>query len=216
MVTAAELIVLNLTKIGESSVVLHTISREWGRRGFLVNVGKKTSMSLFLPMNVLEAEVIENPKSSLWRATKISAKHPLHGVRASVAKNAMTMFMSEVLYRSVKEGAHEDGLFEWCEKSILTLDALQSDFANYHLRFLLEFAVALGFSPSVEALRPFAGEHLSTLKQFVESPFAESMLIPLTGELRNEIAEILLRYLSYHCESAIDVRSLKVLHELFC
>lgn len=216
MVTAAELVVLNLTKIGESSVVLHTISREWGRRGFLVNVGKKTSMSLFLPMNVLEAEVIENPKSSLWRATKISAKHPLHGVRASVAKNAMTMFMSEVLYRSVKEGAHEDGLFEWCEKSILTLDALQSDFANYHLRFLLEFAVALGFSPSVEALRPFAGEHLSTLKQFVESPFAESMLIPLTGELRNEIAEILLRYLSYHCESAIDVRSLKVLHELFC
>lgn len=215
MVTATEMIVLNLTKIGESSVVLHTISSEWGRRGFLVNVGKKTSMSLFLPMNVLEAEVIENPKSSLWRATKISAKHPLHGVRASVAKNSMTMFMSEVLYRAVREDAHEEGLFEWCEKSILTLDALQSDFANYHLRFLLEFAVALGFSPTVDALRPFAGEHLSTLSQFVESSFAESMLIPLTGELRNEIAEILLRYLSYHCESSIDVRSLKVLRELF-
>lgn len=215
MTTTAELIVLNLTKVGESSVVLHTISREWGRRSFIISVGKKTSMALFLPLNVVEAEVIENPKSTLWRASRVTVKHPLHGIRGNLHKNTMTLFMSEVLYRVVREGAHEDGLFEWCERSILTLDALQADFANYHLRFLLELAIAMGFSPSPEALAPFAGEYLSTLTSFMQAPFAESMLIPLNGGARNAMADILLQYIGHHSECSLNIQSLKVLRELY-
>ena len=42
MTTNTELIVLHTTKFGENSVVLHTLSREYGRRGFLVRgIGKK-------------------------------------------------------------------------------------------------------------------------------------------------------------------------------
>ena len=41
------------------------------------------------------------------------------------------------------------------------------------------------------------------------------MLIPLSGELRNELAEDILRYIEYHSESSVNVNSLKVLRELF-
>ena len=41
------------------------------------------------------------------------------------------------------------------------------------------------------------------------------MLIPLSGADRNKIAEDILRYLEFHTESSINVRSLRVLHELF-
>ena len=123
--------------------------------------------------------------------------------------------MSEVLYRTVREGAREEGLFEWCERSVLTLDALQGDFANYHLRFLLELAAALGFSPSWEDLAPFAGEHLANVRELLRADFGASLLVPLSGEVRNEIAELLLRYLSFHSESRIEARSLRVLRELF-
>jgi hypothetical protein len=41
------------------------------------------------------------------------------------------------------------------------------------------------------------------------------MIIPLTGADRKEIAEDLLRYLEFHTESTIAVRSLDVLHEVF-
>lgn len=215
MTQTAELIVLNLTKVGESSVVLHTLSREWGRRSFIISVGKKTSMALFLPLNIIEAEVIENPKSTLWRASKIAVKHPLHGIRGNLHKNTMTLFMSEVLYRVVREGAREDGLFEWCERSILTLDALQSDFANFHIRFLLELAIAMGFSPSADALAPFAGEYIQTLSTFMRAQFAESLLIPLNGESRNAMADILLQYIGHHSECSLNIQSLKVLRELY-
>lgn len=215
MTSSTEIIVLNTTKIGESSIVLHTLSREYGRKGFVVNVSKRTSTSLLLPLNILEAEVLENPRSTLWKAQRLTARYPLAGIRSNLYKNTMTLFMSEVLYRTIKEGANEDGLFDWCARSILTLDAIQSDFSNYHIRFLLELAVALGFSPSAEDLAPFAGEYCQVLSEFVSASFPEAMLLPLTGEKRNSIAEILLRYISHHTESSLNVRSLSVLRELY-
>ena len=216
MTTNTELIVLHTTKFGENSIVLHTLSKEYGRRGFLVRgVGKRSMTSLFLPLTVLEADITESSKSKLFTARNLNAKYPLNGIRGNMFKNSMTLFMSEVLYRVVKEGGNEQGLYEWCEKSIQLLDSIESDFSNFHIRFLLELAIALGFSPEAQDLRPFTGDHYPIVERFIQGSFAESMLIPLSGQVRNEIAEEILRYIEFHSESAVNVNSLKVLRELF-
>ncbi|MBR1706943.1 MAG: recombination protein O N-terminal domain-containing protein [Bacteroidales bacterium] len=215
MTTSIEVIVLNHTKFGENSIVLHTLSQEHGRRGFLVRVGKKTSMALFLPLNILEMDVTENPKSSLWTARNIMAKDSLNGIRGNLHKNTMTLFMSEVLYRTLKDGTNEDGLYEWCVRSILTLNEIQSDFSNFHIRFLLELAGALGFSPTFEDIAPFAGRHLKELRPFLECSFSESMLLPLQGAVRNALCEDLLKYIEYHAETTIAVKSLAILRDLY-
>ena len=218
-----ELIILGSTKIDGHALVLHTLRREYGRRGFVVHVGKTVSPSLLLPLGIVEADVTENPKSSLWNARRLVSAAPMIGIRNNLYKNSMTLFMSEVLFRIVKDGANEEGLYDWCRKSILTLDAMESDFSNYPIRFLLELCTTLGFSPTFEDLLPYIdGDarsgplgHVEALRTFVRAPFSESMLIPLTGADRNKIAEDILRYLEFHTESTINVRSLRVLHELF-
>ena len=216
MVKVTELIVLHTTKFGENSLVVHTLSKEYGRRSFLVRgAGKKTAMTLFQPLSILEADIQESSKSNLYTAKNISLKHHLSGIRGNMFKNSMTMVRSEVLYRTVKDGANEEGLYEWCEKNILLLDAIKSDFSNFHIRFLLEFAIALGFSPETRDLTPFSGTHFPVIERFMKEDFAQSMLIPLSGAVRNEIAEDILRYLEFHTESSINVNSLKVLRELF-
>jgi len=216
MTTNTELIVLHTTKFGENSLVVHTLSRDYGRRSFLIRgVGKKSGMSLFLPLTLLEADVVESSKSTLYTAKNLVARHPLMGIRNSVYKNSITMFMSEVLFRIVREGAYEQGLYEWCEKNILLLDAMQEDFSNFHIRFLPELTIALGFSPEAKNLLPFVGDHYAVVEQFMKLPFADSMLIPLTGPVRNEIAEEILRYIEFHTESAVNINSLKVLRDLF-
>lgn len=212
---SSRLIILNATKVGENSLVIHTLGPVFGRRSFITAVGRKTSMALFLPLNVLDAEVVENPKSDLWRVRNLKALYPLNGIRGNVYKNSMTLFMSEVLYRAVKDGCDEDGLYEWCEKSILTLDSLEGDFANYHLRFLMEFASVLGFSPAVGNLLPFADGCLKEITDLLSADFPRFMLYPLNGEARNAIAASLLKYIGYHAESSMDVRSLSVLRELY-
>jgi DNA repair protein RecO (recombination protein O) len=216
MTINTELIVLHTTKFGENSIVVHTLSKEYGRRSFLIRgVGKKAVMTLMLPLTVLEAEIVQTSKSTLYTARNLTAKYPLMGIRNNIYKNSMTLFMSEVLYRTLKDGANEEGLFEWCERSILLLDAIESDFSNFHLRFLLEFAVALGFSPQARDLMPFVGDHYPLVERLMKEDFADVMLIPMNGLLRNEIAESILRYLKFHTESAINIASLNVLREHF-
>ena len=275
MTASTELIILNTTKFRENQLVLHTLSRVHGRRSFLVRVGKQASMALFLPLNLLEGDVTENPKSTFWTVRNLSALHPLNGIRGNLHKNTMTLFMSEVLFRALREGAVEEGLFDWCRKTILTLDAMESDFSNYPIRFLLELAAALGFSPTFESVAPFVGSgltgriasqvpgsagyvpctashvpgsagcvpgtashvpstasqapgpagnapdapgsfnHLRTLQAFLGATFSESMLIPLSGADRNAIAEELVHYLEFHTELPLNIRSLKVLRELY-
>ena len=215
MIENIEAIVLGYTKFGENSVVVHTLSEEYGRRGFLVRIGKKAGMALLLPLNILEMDVVPNPKSTLWSARNLTARDPLNGIRGNLYKNTMSLFLSEVLLRTVRDGQAEDGLYPWCTRSILTLDTLEADFSNFHIRFLLELAGALGFRPSLEDIAPFAEKHLAQLKPFLTSTFTESMLIPLRGEDRNALCEDLLRYLEYHTESSIRVHSLAVLREVF-
>ena len=215
MTHSVRVIVLSSTKVGEKSLVLHTLSRDWGRRSFITTVGNGRSMAFYLPLSILDAEIVENPKSDLWRLHAVSAAWPLNGIRTSAYKNSMTMFMSEVLFRTLRDGTYEDGLYEWCEKSILTLDALESDFSNYHLRFLLEFCGALGFSPSTEDIAPFAGPRLKDIQALLTLSFADSMVYPLSGDSRSEIADSLVKYLGFHTESRLNIRSLSVLRELF-
>ena len=73
-----EAIVLGYTKFGENSVVVHTLSEAYGRRGFLVRVGRKAGMALLLPLNILEMDIVPNPKSTLWSARNLTAKDPLN------------------------------------------------------------------------------------------------------------------------------------------
>lgn len=215
MKSKAELIILNHTKFGENSIVLHTLSSEYGRRGFLVKVSPKTAMALFLPLNILQAEVTENPKANLWYARNFVSITPLNGIRGNIHKNTMTLFMSEVLYRVVKDQTNEDGLADWLKGQILTLDALQSDFANFHLMFLLNLCAALGFDPDAAGLAPFVDNNLQSVEALLSLPFTEALLLPLTGADRNSIAESILKYIEYHTESAVNVRSLAVLREIY-
>lgn len=215
MTTGTELIVLHTTKFGENSIVVHTLSRDYGRRSFLVRGAGKKVMSLLLPLNILEAEITESTKSTLYTARNLTSRHPLLGIRNNIYKNTMTMFLSEVIYRTIKEGAQEHDLFEWCRGQILLLSAMESDFSNFHIRFLLELSVALGFSPETSDLMPFVEENYTTVSEFMTASFAESMLIPLSGQVRNKICEDVLRYIEYHSESTLTINSLKVLRELF-
>ena len=198
-----ELIVLNTTKTADSSLVIHALSREYGRRSFITGVARRAP-ALYLPLNILEAEVVENRRSELWRLRGAGTVYPLDGLRSSLAKNSICLFMSEVLYRAVREGTEGDGLYDWCRKSILTFDALESEFSNYHLRFLLELAVCLGFSPEAADLRPFIGDCSPQVEALLRLDFASSMLL-----------EGLIRYLGFHLDYPLNIRSLPVLTELF-
>lgn len=215
MAVETELIVLHYTKTGDRSVVVHTLSRDYGRKSFLFkNVGSGSIFSMFQPLSIIECSVRENSLSSLFTAGKPVAVSPLSGIRGNLYKNSISMFLGEVLFRVIKDGTDEPGLFDWCKKSILLLDAMESDYSNFHIRFLLELAVVMGFAPSSEGLAPFAGEDKAVADIFLKESFGNSMLVPMSGNMRSRLAASLLKYIEFHSEISLNVNSLKVLHEL--
>lgn len=212
----SEFILLHTTKYGENSIILHTLSREYGRKGlFIKSMPRRSATSLFFPLSILEADIFETNKSRLFTARNVASRYSLTGIRNSIGKSAITMFVSEVLYRVIKDGMQDAALYDMCVRNILLLDAMESDFSNFHLYFLLEFIISLGFSPELHDLEPFLDERLPLVADFIGKPFSEAMLVPMTGEVRNDIAERLLKYIEYHTESSVKVNSLKVLRELF-
>ena len=218
MTVSTDLIVLHSTKYGENALVVHTLGPVYGRRSFLVRIGGRSapvSPALFLPLNILNGQVTENPRSELWTLRSPMVKHPLSGIRDNLYKNTMTLFLSEVLYRAVRDGAYEAGLYEWCERQVLTLNALEDSFSNFHLLFLLGLSGALGFRPETGDLAPFAGGMQRHIEALLRLPFSEALLYPLTGAERSDLADVFLRYLEFHTESALRVRSLAVLKEIF-
>lgn len=208
------LIVLHYTRYGENAVVLHTLSRTWGRRSFMVRNASR-SIAFFQPLALLDCTVTENPKSQLMGAGNFSNAAPLSGIRNSAGKNAISMFMAEVLLRCLQEGTEENGFFDWCQTEILLLDALKADYSNFHIRFLLDMAAALGFCPSHEDLLPFMEDSAAKMLCFIQNDQACSMLIPMSGKERADLCEHLLKYLQFHLETPVHIRSLAILRELF-
>ena len=235
-----EFILLHSTKYGDNSLVLHTLSREWGRRSlFLRSVSGPSSlsgassgggrrgggsgsrsgvMSLVSPLSILEGEVSVNPvsASSMMTVKGLGAVCPLQSLRTNFSKASISMFISEVLFRTLREGANEEGLYDWCVKKILLLDALEGNFSNFHLLFLLELTVALGFRPAAADLAPFVPETLrSTAEKLMSLPFEEALLVPMKGEDRSALVESILAYIETHLEYPLNIRSTAILRELF-
>ena len=210
-----ELILLASTKVGEKSLVLHCLSREYGRRSFICSIGKSYPMALFLPLNILRCTLHENGKSELWRVSSPQLSFPLNSLRSDIHKNTMSLFLCLVLYRSIREESSESELYDWCLRKILELNALQNDYSSFHLRFLLELCEVLGFKADLEGLSPFAGNHYEDIRALLSLDYSAFLLYPLNGRSRNEIAEILIKYLGYHLEIHLDIRSLRVLRELY-
>lgn len=211
-----EFILLHTTKFGEKSLVLHTLSKEYGKRSlFLRSVPKNNS--IFSPMSVLEGELIEQTKiaSSMPNVSKLSLRYPLISMRNNVYKSCISIFMAEILYRALKESAIEEGLYETCIAKILLLEELEKDFANFPILFMIDTLAAMGYSPRYQDLEFFLlPEQKEIVKNMLSLDFSEAMLVPLNGPGRNAILISLLKYLEINIDQSLNIRSLSILREL--
>ena len=232
-----EFILLHSTKYGDHSLVLHTLSREYGRKSlFLRSVSATSSLAgaaerasrkggtraavtgLVSPLNIIEAEVAASPASSsaMMTVSRLAASYPLNGLRSDIRKASISMFIAEVLFRSLREGANEEGLYDWCVRKILLLDAVGGNFNNFHLLFLLELTAALGFRPESQDIAAFvSAENAALAASLIKLPFEEAMLVPMTGAVRSSLIESFLAYIETHLEYPLNIRSAAVLKDLF-
>lgn len=214
------MILLHTTKYGDSGVILHGYTCEGGRESFLLRgVGKNRTISIgcLHPLSILEANCPSLQKGSLKYIKEFSPKYPLNSIREDHNKSAIVFFVSEVLYKTLREGEADPKMYSFLHNAILTLNELPSNYANFHLWFLAQYASELGYKPKepfFDNFNPFTKGEIELLGKFLNDPFADTMCIPLKGEQRTAFATNLTKYLEYHLGFIFETKSLKILHQL--
>ena len=209
------IIVLHLTKFGETGMVAHTLDARSGRRSFLVRGLKRgNAVALFHPLSLLEAVSVESPKSSLASLREWEPAALLREIRGSRIKGSVAMFISEVLYRSFTDELSDPHFFNWLNDTVLTLESAPGSVANFPLWFLVGYAVQMGFMPdgAIEPPGLFSPEETALFFRILRSSFDEAMAIALSAGRRQDFSRKMLQYLSYHLGIHINARSLDVLH----
>jgi len=150
-------IVLRAVKYGETSLIVTMFTELFGLQSYLVN-GVRTSTkkgsgkaNLFQPTAILDLVVYHNELKHLNRIKEFKWSYLYQHIFSDVPKNAVALFMIELLTKCLKQPEANPELFEFCEDAFIHLDESSgSVMANFPLFFALHLPVFFGFRISDE------------------------------------------------------------------
>jgi DNA repair protein RecO (recombination protein O) len=233
-------IVLHQIKYTDSGIIAQLYTRKFGRQSFMIKGLRKKKSGrhnvFFQPMFILDIELYYKESRGIQTIKEFTVFYSPADIHSNIKKSCVAIFLGEVLTSVLKEESPNEELFNFIEKSIVYFDASREKFANFHLAFLVGLSSYLGFEPGPRShkndlyfdmlngifipLPPlhesYANEEISDiLAAFFSSSYENINNIILTGSLRNEVLEVLVRYYSLHLPGLKEINSLKVLKEVF-
>jgi DNA repair protein RecO (recombination protein O) len=234
-------IVLHVLKYNDSSNIVDMYTEHSGRTSYLVTVprSRKNALKsvLFQPLAMIEFDSDWRPGSSLHRIKEARSYLPYTTIPYDPYKSAIALFLSEFLYRGVREETENVSLFAYLKHSITWLDECQSDFANFHLVFLMRFSRFIGLYPNLDdyaegdyfdllnacfvATKPshhvfYVGpDEAARIKQLMRMNYETMHLFSMNRVERMRCLVILNEYYRLHIPDFPGLKSLSVLQELF-
>jgi len=188
-------IVLKTVKYGETSLIATIYTELFGIQSYLINGVRSSSRkgpgkaNLFQPAAILDLLVYHNDLKNLQRIREFTWSILYKGILSNILKNAVALFMVELLQKTLKQPEPNPELFYFIEDSFLHLDASEGRvLANFPLFFILHLAGFFGFR-----IQDTYGEHNAILDllegQFVPEPPHHQQI--LEGALSYDTAQLL-------------------------
>ncbi len=236
-------IILRSVKYGETSLVVTIFTELFGIQSYLVN-GVRTSTkkgagkaNLFQPSAILDLVVYHNELKNLNRIKEFKWSYLYQHIFSDVRKNAVALFMVELLTKCLKQPETNPDLFHFTEDAFLFLDeAGDTVAANFPLFFVLHLPVFFGFriTDNYSERNPFLDlqEGKFVAQQLTHPHFLEDKQAAVTSQLLKvmqpqELEEIKLNhdfrrnlllvfetYYALHLQDFGILRTLPVLREI--
>lgn len=238
MLSKTNAIVLSKIRYGDHDVIVKCYTKSRGvvsyiLRGVLKSKKSNSKIAYYLPLSQLEIEENFRPKQSLHYITDVKLSVPYQYMHTNILKGAVVMFLSEILTTTLKEEEANPSLYEFLETTLQWLDH-ETEFANFHLLFLLELSKHLGFYPDTSQsnfpyfnlrsgsfeLKPqtpytISGENLVLMKQLLGIKFDSLNSLKLHSKQRQSFLNLLLLYFELHLSDFRKPKSLQVFNEVF-
>jgi DNA repair protein RecO (recombination protein O) len=236
-------IVLRTVKYGETSVIVSILTEKFGVQSYLVNGVRASSKKgggkagLFQPAALLDLVVYHNELKQLHRIKEYKWQVIYEHILSDVPKNAVALFMVELLGKCLKQPEANEELFAFCEDAFLHLDKSRGAvMANFALFFALHLANFFGFRISDEysshdafldlregnfvTERPHHPDFLEEKQAMITSQLlkvlqpAELEEIKLNHDFRRQLLFAYETYYSLHVQDFGTLRTLPVLREV--
>ena len=222
MITKTQGIVLNHIPYGESSIIARIYTQQFGYQGFLVNNVRssktKHSIAYFQPFTILDLVIYWKNSREIQRISEYKSVVNWHA--DDIRKQTVLLFLGEVVDKLLRnEHTENPALFSYLNNS-LNFFKTTSSIENFHLTFLLQLTPYLGFGISTgeelfenmnQVMQHDEIEHL--INELLSSNFSDN--VPSSGELRHQSLTCLMDYFGHHVPGFGEVRSLKVLKQIF-
>ena len=145
-------IVLRAVKYGETSLIVTLFTQLFGLQSYLVNSVRTSTKkgtgkaNLFQPTAILDLVVYHNELKRLNRIKEFKWSYLDQHIFSDVPKNAVALFMIELLTKCLKQPEPNPELFEFCEDAFMHLDeSTGTVMANFPLFFALHLPAFFGF-----------------------------------------------------------------------
>lgn len=233
-------IVLHSVPYKDTSAIIYMYTEAFGRASYMVSRrrSKKSPLvkSLFIPLSVLDLEVEHLNKREIHRIKEARVCLPLQEILCDPIKNVLALFLSEFLFRVVKETEPDPRLFCFLYDSIQVLECADKGVANFHLVFLLRLLRYLGIFPNIENRRAgyyfdmlnsvftvdqpahphFLGEEdTEVFARLLKMSYENMSLYVFSRQERVRIIQKILEYYHLHLPDFAEIKSLAVLQSLF-
>ncbi|MEP6844497.1 MAG: DNA repair protein RecO [Panacibacter sp.] len=236
-------IVLRTVKYGETSVITTVYTELFGIQSYIVKGVRQTSKkgsskaTYFQAAAILEMEVYHNELKNLQFIKEYQWSYLYNTVFFDVIKNAVGLYLIELLQHALKQPEANPELFYIIEDSLKQLDKGNDTLtANLPLYFTLHLLTELGFQVQGEysfqtpVLDLQDGNFVSTIPDhqfYITGDMAATTSkinnihfyndlenFHLNRNMRRQLLEAYAQYLALHIEGFGELRSLKVLQEI--
>jgi DNA repair protein RecO (recombination protein O) len=223
-------LVLHTTPYGESSVIAKVFTRQLGVRSYIVKGVRRhggVKQNLFAPLSSLDMVVYDSHKSDLNHVKELTPRHPDSG--SDPVGNALRFFMTEVLYKALREEEPMPELWDYVENSD-QWSVVGEQRKDMPIRFLLMVAHYLGVEPldNYSVREPLfdlqEGRYVAAPSETTLSPHLSEMLhhylcFPLSTfhfplNARRDLIDALIAYYQLHLSGFRQFHSHEILHTI--
>jgi DNA repair protein RecO (recombination protein O) len=239
MLHKTEGIVLSTLRYSDRYAISHVYTPDYGTISYLLplvnNKKAKIKTSLFFPLSILRMEVEHLPNRDIQKLKEVERLIPLYEICTDMSKVSIVFFLSEFLFRVLRESDNNEITFQYIKNSVETLEEANSGIANFHITFMIGLTRFLGIYPNwdrAESDRYFDmlnGEFIHNipshtyylkpeesmyLKYLNRINYGNMQKFKLSRDNRNTIINYLLEYYRLHLYDFPKLKSLDILREM--
>lgn len=238
MLTKTQSIVIQSIPYGDNGHIVKLYTRELGPVSVLIKGAKKASLrNVFMqPLSILDTVLDTKPNRKLMYVKETKPVSLLNQVGFSPIKSAISLFLAEVLSKSLKDEQADTLLFDFIADSIELFNRSEQNEANFHLVFLIKLTRFLGFFPNLSSFNknvyfdllngsftPSQPPHYYYLTPDETQYFAQIMRMNFDNMAafrfsraqRQNILKQIIQYYQLHLPNFGNIKSLEILTELF-